>query len=58
MGNYAIFLNVGKSYERQASKIFYNKCPKILDLKSSSGRTDIFQKLTLGAPDTMTYKTK
>ena len=44
-------LDVGKSYDRQASKEFYNKCSK----NSSSQivfRTDIFRKLTLGAPIT------
>ena len=43
--------------DRQA-RYFTTNAPKILDLKSSSGLTDIVQKLTLGAPDTMTYKTK
>ena len=49
MGNYTIFLNVRKSQERQASKKFYNKCSE----NSRSQivfRTDIFRKLTLGAP--------
>ena len=44
------FLNVRKSQERQASKKFYNKCSE----NSRSQivfRTDIFRKLTLGAPD-------
>ena len=47
MGNYTIF---PKSQERQASKKFYNKCSE----NSRSQivfRTDIFQKLTLGAPE-------
>ena len=50
MGNYTIFLDVRKSLERQASKKFYKKCSE----NSSSQivfRTDIFQKLTLSAPD-------
>ena len=51
MANYTIFLDVRKSEERQASKKFDNKCSE----NSRSQivfRTDIFQKLTLGAPDT------
>ena len=50
------FLDVRKSQERQARKKFYNKInvPKILDLKSSY-RTNIFRKLTLGAPDRISY---
>ena len=51
MGNYTIFqMHVRKSWERQASKKFYNKCSE----NSRSQivfRTDIFRKLTLGAPD-------
>ena len=44
------FLDVQKSYKRQASKKFYNKCSK--NSKSQIiFRTDIFQKLSLGAPD-------
>ena len=52
MGNYTIlsmFGDVRKSQERQASKIFYNKCSE----NSRSQivfRTDIFRKLPLGAP--------
>ena len=49
MGNYTIFY-VRKSWERQASKKFYNKCSE----NSRSQivfRTDIFRKFTLGAPD-------
>ena len=45
----AFDLDVRKSYERQASKKFYYKCPE----NSRSQivfRTDIFRKLTLGAP--------
>ena len=34
---------------RQAGN-FTTNIPKIVDLKSSSGRTDIFRELTLGAP--------
>ena len=44
------FLDVRKSQERQAIKKFYNKCSE----NSRSQivfRTDIFRKLTLGAPD-------
>ena len=51
MANYTIFLDVRKSEEGQASKKFDNKCSE----NSRSQivfRTDIFQKLTLGAPDT------
>ena len=50
MGNYTIFLNVRKSQERQASKKFYNKCS---DNSRSQivFRTDIFRKLSLGAPE-------
>ena len=43
------FFDVRKSSERQASKRFYNKCSE----NSRSQiifRTDIFRKLTLGAP--------
>ena len=50
MGNLYHFLGVQKSQEMQASKKFYNKCSE----NSRSQivfRTDIFQKLTLGAPD-------
>ena len=50
MGNLYHFLGVRKSQEMQASKKFYNKCSE----NSRSQfvfRTDIFQKLTLGAPD-------
>ena len=49
MGNYTICLDVQKSLERQASKKFYNKWSE----NSRSQivfRTDIFRKLTLGAP--------
>ena len=44
------FLDVRKSLERQASKKFYKKCSE----NSRSQivfRTDIFRKLTLGAPE-------
>ena len=44
------FVDVRKSKERQASKKFYNTCSE----NSRSQivfRTDIFRKLTLGAPD-------
>ena len=50
MGNYTIFLDVRKSQERQTSKKFYSKCSE----NSRSRiilRTDVFRKLTLGAPD-------
>ena len=50
MGNYTNFLDIRKSYERQASKKFYYNCSK----NSRSQivlQTDIFPKLTLGAPD-------
>ena len=44
------FLDVRKSFERQASNKFYNKCGE----NSRSQivfRTDIFRKLTLGVPE-------
>ena len=51
MGNYTYhFLDVRKSLKRQASKKFYNKCSE----NSRSQivfRTDIFRKLSLGAPE-------
>ena len=50
MGNYTSFLDVQKSQEGQTSKKFYNKCSE----NSRSQivfRTDIFRKLTLGAPE-------
>ena len=50
-GHFYQFLDVRKSQERQASKKFYKKCSE----NSRSQivfRTDIFRKLTLGAPDT------
>ena len=50
MGNYTIFLDVCKSYERQASKKFYNKCSKN-SRPQIVFRKDIFRKLTLSAPD-------
>ena len=49
MGSYTIFLDVRKSYEWQTGKKFYNKSSE----NSRSQivfRTDIFRKLTLGAP--------
>ena len=56
MGNYTIFLNVRKSQERQASKKFYNKCS---DNSRSQivFRTDIFRKLSLGAPVSFCHTT-
>ena len=50
MGNYTIFLDVGKFWERQASKKFYNKCSGNSRSQMVS-RTDIFRQLTLGAPE-------
>ena len=52
MGNYTIFLDVQKSQEGQTSKKFYSKCSE----NSRSQivfRTDIFRKLSLGAPDSL-----
>ena len=39
------------------ARYFTKNVPKILDLKSSF-RTDIFRKLTLGAPDKSQYRPK
>ena len=50
MGNYTVFLDVRKSQEGQTNKKFYSKCSQ----NSRSQivfRTDIFRKLTLGAPE-------
>ena len=50
MGNYTIFGGFGNPRRRQASKKFYSKCSE----NSRSQivfRTDIFQKLSLGAPE-------
>ena len=48
MGNCTIFLDIQTSQERQASNL-YNKCSE--NSKSEIVfRTDIFRKLTLGAP--------
>ena len=44
------FLDVRKSWERQVSKKFYNKCSEN-PRSQIVFRTDILQKLTLGAPD-------
>ena len=49
MGNYTILLDVRKSWEEQASKIFYNKCSENSRSQIVFG-IDIFRKLTLGAP--------
>ena len=54
MGNYTIFSDVRKSYEWQTGKKFYNKSSE----NSRSQivfRTDIFWKLSLGAPDKIGY---
>ena len=50
MGNYIIFFRCSNILGEQASKTFYNKCSE----NSRSQivlRTDIFQKLSLGAPE-------
>ena len=50
MGNYTIFWMLGNPRRRQASKKFYKNCSE----NSRSQivfRTEIFQKLSLGAPD-------
>ena len=49
MGNHTIFLDVRKSWEGQTSKKFYNKCSENSRFQIVF-RTDIFRKLTLGAP--------
>ena len=51
MDNYH-FGGVRKSFERQASKKFYNKQKCSENSRSQIAfRTDIFQKLSLGAPE-------
>ena len=50
MYSYTIeFLNVRKSQERQASMKYYNNCAEN-SISQIVFRTDIFRKLTLGAP--------
>ena len=44
------FLDAGKSKERQASKKFYEKCSENSRYQIVF-RTDIFRKLSLGAPE-------
>ena len=43
-----MFENPGRGWQ---VRNFTTNVPKIIDLKSSSEHTDIFRKLTLGAPD-------
>ena len=54
MGKDTIFLDVRTSFERQASKKFYNKYSENSRYQIVF-RTDIFQKRTLGAPEVPTW---
>ena len=51
MGNYTILQMFENPRRGRQARNFTTNVPKILDLKSSSARTDIFRKLPLGAPE-------
>ena len=51
MGNSTIFQMFENPRRGRQARNSTTNVPKILDLKSSSESTDIFRKLTLGAPD-------
>ena len=51
MGNYTILQMFEDPRKGRQARNFTKNVPKILDFKSPSRRTDILQKLTLGAPD-------
>ena len=52
MGNYTIFWMFENPRKGRQVRNFTTNVPKIVDLKIVF-RTDIFRKLTLGAPDTV-----
>ena len=54
MGNYTIFLMFENPRRSRQARHFTENDPKILELKSSSEQI-IFRKLSLGAPDSITF---